>query len=135
MTNDLVRWTIGFALLAHGIGHVLFMPLLANSMRLQVSGNSWLLTPALGEGLTRLLATIAAAVALTVFLGAAGGMFAGAPSWRTFAVVGAVVSAVLVVIMWDGLPTSSAFFALAFDAVVLLALVVGRWPSKELVGA
>ena len=35
----------------------------------------------------------------------------------------------------DGLPVSSAFFALAFDLVVLAAVVFAEWPSEEMIGA
>jgi hypothetical protein len=36
--------------------------------------------------------------------------------------------------MWDGIPTSSAVFALAADVVILVALVWAHWPSAEVVG-
>ena len=41
----------------------------------------------------------------------------------------------LIVVFWDGLPTSSAFFAVAFDTAVLVALLVLHWPSEATVGA
>lgn len=37
--------------------------------------------------------------------------------------------------LWDGLPVSSAFFALVFDLVVLAALVFAHGPSEEMIGA
>jgi hypothetical protein len=46
-----------------------------------------------------------------------------------------VVSIALIAMYWDGLPVSSAFFAVAFDAVVLVALLVLHWPSEATVGA
>ena len=135
MPNDLLRWVLTITVLAHGIGHVLFMPLLAPAMRLDANGHSWLLTGLLGDTATRWLASALGAVVLAAFAAAAAGIFTETAWWRTIAIVGAVLSAALVVAMWDGLPTSSAFFALAFDAVVLVALLVVRWPSTEALGS
>jgi hypothetical protein len=39
-----------------------------------------------------------------------------------------------IVLFWDGIATTSAIFALAFDAIVLVALLVVEWPSSEAVG-
>jgi len=135
MTNDLVRWAIVIALFAHGIGHILFMPPLADAMRVQVTGHSWLLAPTIGDGATRLLATVAAAAAMALFVAAAGGIILSATWWRPLALAGAVVSAALIAVLWDGLPTSSALWAAAFDAAVLVALLVVSWPPRELVGS
>jgi hypothetical protein len=133
--NDALRWILAIVVLSHGIGHVLFMPLLFGAMRLQASGDSWLLTPALGGGPTRLVASIAAAAALAAFAAAAAGIVLQASWWRPVALVGAAVSIAVVVLMWNGLQSSSAMAALAFDVVVLVALLVVRWPSPELIGS
>jgi hypothetical protein len=126
---------VAIVVLAHGLGHVLFMPMLFGAMRLQASGDSWLLTPALGGGPTRLLASLAAAVALAAFVGAAAGILLQAAWWRPVALVGAAVSIAVVALMWNGLQSSSAMAAVAFDVVVLVALLVVRWPTPELIGS
>jgi hypothetical protein len=40
-----------------------------------------------------------------------------------------------IVLFRDGLATSSAAFALAFDVVLLVSLLVVHWPAAEAVGA
>lgn len=135
MSDDVWRWVITLALFAHGIGHTLFIPLLAPMLGLQTSGHSWLLTGPLGDGFTKGLASVIAFVALAGFVAAAAGVLAQAAWWRPLAIVAAAVSLVLVLAMWDGLPTSSAFAAVAFDVVVLIALLVAHWPSERVVGA
>ena len=113
-------WVLALAVLGHGIGHVLTMLFLFGAMRLEASV-SWLLTPALGDGLVRVAASIAAAAALLAFVVAAGGIAFQAPWWRSVAIAGAAVSIGLVVAMWGGLQPSSTIWALAFDAAVLVA--------------
>jgi len=135
MSNDVWRWLIGLVVLAHGLGHVLFMPAMAGLLKLQASGHSWLLTGFAGDGVTKGLASLVAGVVLVAFVVASGGLFLQAAWWRPLAIAASVVSAALIVAMWDGLPTSPAISALVFDAVVLAALLIARWPSEETIGA
>ncbi|HEX5589006.1 MAG TPA: hypothetical protein VFX65_01790 [Candidatus Limnocylindrales bacterium] len=135
MSNDLWRWLIGLAVLAHGIGHVLFMPALAQLMRLQASGHSWLLTGIAGDGITKGLASLVAGVVLVAFVAASGGLFLQAAWWRPLAIAAAIASAILIVAMWNGLPTNPAIAALVFDGAVLVALLLARWPSEDMIGA
>lgn len=134
MSNDVWRWVIGLAVLAHGVGHVLFMPLFAGTMKLQVSGHSWLLSGILGDEPVKWLGTLAATIALVIFVAAGVGLLGQTTWWRPLAIAGSVVSLALVAALWDGLPVSSAFFALAFDLVVLAALLFAHWPSEEMIG-
>lgn len=135
MPNEILRWIVALAVLAHGVGHVLFMPVLAGVMRLPSSGHSWLLTSAVGDTPTRLVATLVAAVAIGAFVAAGAGLLTQVGWWRQAAVVGAAISIGLIVAMWDGIPTSSAFFAFVFDLLVLGALLIARWPTEQSMGA
>jgi hypothetical protein len=135
MSPDLVRWIVGIVVMAHGVGHVLFAPLLSGGMKLDASGHSWLLTGVLGDGLTRGIASLVAAIVTAAFVVAAGGVVLQTSWWRGLAIGAAVLSIVLVAAMWDGLPTSPAGAALAFDVVVVVALLLFHWPSTELIGA
>jgi hypothetical protein len=132
MSPELVRWAVAAVLFAHGVGHVLFIPLLAPALRLDASGASWLLDPVLGSGTTKLLATLVGGAALAAFVAAAAGVAIQASWWRPLAVAAAVASAGLIVALWGGLQGSSAFAALAFDLLVLVALLVARWPAEAL---
>ena len=135
MSSELIRLTLGVVILGHGIGHVLFMPAAYGFMKLPANGHSWLLTSMLGDGITQLIATAVAVVAVALFTAGAYGLVVQAAWWRPVVIVGAVVSIALVAAFWDGFPTSSAFFAVAFDVIALVALLVVRWPSEGVVGA
>jgi hypothetical protein len=134
MSPDVIRWLIALGVLAHGIGHVLFMPLLSGTMKLDASGHSWLLSGVIGDGLTQAVATIAGGALVVVFAIVSGGIVWQSTWWRAIAIVASLASMVLVIAMWDGLPTGPAAGALLFDAAVLVALVVVRWPAADLVG-
>lgn len=135
MSPDLVRWIVALFVFAHGVGHVLFAPLLAGAMRLDSTGHSWLLTSVLGDGPTRAVASIVAAAVTVAFIVVAGGIVLQTTWWRGLAVGAAIASVVLVAAMWDGLPGSPAAAAVAFDIVILGALLVAHWPSSEMIGA
>ena len=74
-------------------------------------------------------------LAAAAFVAAGVGLIGLAAWWRVLAVGAAVLSMVVIVALWNGVPTSSAAFALAFDVVILVALVVVHWPSAETIGA
>ena len=135
MSGDVLRWVLGIVVIAHGVGHTLFMPLLRDALRLQTDGRSWLVTPIVGDGGTSMLASLVAGIAAVAFVAAGIGIIVQAPWWRMLAVGASIVSIGVVAAMWNGVPMSSAVFAVAFDAVVLVALVVMHWPSPETLGA
>ena len=135
MSGDVLRWVLGILLIAHGIGHVLFMPLLNGVMRLGTDGRSWVMSPVLGDGVTGVLASVMAGIAAVAFVAAGVGIVVQAPWWRTLAIGASLLSILVVVAMWNGVPMGSSAFALAFDVVVLAALLVVHWPSVETLGA
>lgn len=134
MSPEIIRWIVALAVLAHGIGHVLFMPALSGAMRLEASGHSWLLTGLVGDGLTRLVATLSGGALVLAFMAAAAGIEWQTAWWRPLAMAASIASMVLVVAMWDGLPTGPAAAAFIFDAAVLVAMLVVHWPAPELIG-
>jgi hypothetical protein len=79
MSNDLVRAALAMFVLAHGIGHVLFMPIADSVMKLPQAGHSWLLSNVLNTGVSHAVATLAAAAAIALFVGAAYRPFVQAP--------------------------------------------------------
>jgi len=132
----MLKLVIAIVVLAHGVGHVLF---LAPAIRLATwadqTGHSWLITPLLGDGLTRALAALVWTATIALFVAAVAGFYLGSDWWRQAALLGAVVSASGIVVMWDGLPTSSAAAALIFDLIVIAALGVAHWPTAEVAGS
>jgi hypothetical protein len=135
MSPEIIRWIVAVVVFSHGVGHLLFAPLLSGAMKLDASGHSWLMTGALGDGPTRAVASIVALAVLAAFVIVAGGVALQTTWWRGLAIAASVASIALVVIMWDGLPASPAAWAVAFDVVVLGALLLAHWPSSELIGA
>ncbi len=132
---NMLKLVIAAVVLAHGVGHILFLgPALRVTTWADQTGHSWLVTPLLGDGVTRAFAAIVWTSTIALFVAAVVGFFMGTDWWRGAAVLGAVISAAGIIVMWDGLAPSSAIAALVFDLIVLVALLWAHWPSTELAG-
>jgi hypothetical protein len=118
------RYLLAAALFAHGVGHLLF---LANSWgywRGGEEGRSWLFSGVLSagqavEGSFSLLWLIP----LAGFVSVAWGYLFYQGWWPQLALVSAVVSLAMIVLLWGGLVTGSAFFAVVFDIVVIVVVL------------
>lgn len=131
MSNELVRAILAIIVGAHGIGHVLFLVPLLGIADWGQSASSWLLPNE--EGM-KVAGGVIWAVALFGFVAAAIGIFGQLSWWRTAATIAALVSLVGLVLFWENPPTQPVIAAAIFDIVVLLALLVFKWPSASLVG-
>lgn len=110
------NYVIALALLAHGVGHVLFL------------GNAWGYWKA-GEGRAALFAALPQSaegllgllwlVPLVAFVVATGGYVTEQAWWRPAMFAAAAASLVMVVLWWGSLTTANAFWAVAFDLVVV----------------
>lgn len=124
MVESSWRWVVAVVLLAHGVGHVLgVLPLFGVSANGPWHNRSWLLAGGSAEVVGRWLAPLMWVVAVAAFvvvgLGVLGIGVQGAP-WRSVAVAAAVVSAVAVVVFWNGFPTIvNKAGALAVDAALV----------------
>jgi len=120
----LLRYLIAIALFAHGVGHVLF---LANSWgywRGNEEGRSWLFSGVLGAGqVVEGIFSLLWLVPLVGFVAVAWGYFTYQGWWPQLALASTVLSLVMIVLWWGGIDTSSAFFALVFDIVVLVVVI------------
>lgn len=122
--------------LAHGIGHLLFLaPAAGIASWAGQTGQSWILTPAIGDGPARAVATLVWVATIALFVAGVAGFVTDQAWWRPITVAAAIVSIAGIVIFWDGLAMPSAIFALAFDIVVLFATLIARWPASEPAGA
>jgi hypothetical protein len=113
------RIIFAVALAMHGLGHLLFI------------GNAWGYWKTNGAGHARLIGALgpgqlaeqAAGLLLVLpvagFLAVARGYVAHQGWWSPLAVASAAISGLLVVFFWGGINTSSAVFALVFDAAVI----------------
>jgi len=136
MSPDVLRIGLAVVLVFHGVGHVLF---LAPALRLagwaDQTGGSWLLGPAMGDGIAHGVGAVVWAASAILFVGAASGLLLTQEWWRPLVVAGAVVSLIGIVAFWGGIAPSSAIAALVVDVIVLASLLVARWPSATAIGA
>jgi hypothetical protein len=128
----MLNLALAVVVVAHAIGHVLF---LAPALRLvnwaDQTGHSWLLTGIVGDPLTRAVAAAAWTATALLFLAGTYGFLTSQDWWRPVIVAAAVVSLAAIVVMWDGIATSSAFMAAAFDIAVIVAVAWARWPATS----
>ncbi len=131
MSNELVRAILAIIVGAHGIGHVLFLAAVLGLTDWGQSSSSWLLS---SEVVAKAVGGVIWAVALIGFVAAAIGVFSESSWWRTLAVVVSLVSLAGLALFWDNPPTQPVIAAAIFDVVVLLALLVFKWPPSSVVG-
>jgi hypothetical protein len=127
---------LALVVLAHGIGHVLFLaPTVRFANWADQTGHSWLVTPLLGDMATQLVGGLIWIATIALFVAGAGGFLGGQDWWRAATVAGAILSIVGIVLMWDGIATTNAVLALVFDVLILGSLLWLRWPALEAVGS
>jgi hypothetical protein len=121
-----------FVLLAavamHAVGHILFFGP-AVGVASWGSGHSWLPSGLIGDLPARAIAVLIWASAGVLFLAAIAGFVRDAGWWRAATIAAALISLVATVAYFDGIKQPSGLAALAFNVLVLGALVVARWPS------
>ena len=140
MSASTLRIIIALVFFVHGVGHVMgIMPALGLSTVKGWSSRSWLLTPLLGETLSRVISFVLFAAALVGFLAAALGLMGWLvphDSWRTLAVVSAVISLVAIVLFWNAFVAliPNKVGAIAVDVATLVCLLALNWPSEADIG-
>lgn len=117
----LIRLLIAIVLFAHGVGHLLFVANSWGYWRGGEAGRSWLFSGLLGagqavEGIFGLLWL----VPLVGFVAVSWGYFTQQGWWPQLALASAGISLAMIVLWWGGINTSSAFFALVVDIVVIV---------------
>jgi hypothetical protein len=136
MSPEILRVVLAIVLVAHGIGHVLFLgPAVRIVGWADQSGGSWLLSPTVGDAAAHAAGALVWAAATVLFVAAAAGLALAQEWWRPVALVGAFVSLAGIVVFWDGILTASAVPALIVDVAVIVGLLVAHWPSVDAVGA
>lgn len=117
-------------LAAHGIGHAIGVAGGWAGNAWGGSGESWLLSPALGR-LTGVVEGVIWLVPALLFIAAAGAVAGGLDLWRALAVAGALTSLLAIGLFPMQLQTSSLIGAVVINAGVLVSLLVLRWPAAE----
>ncbi len=135
MSGSFWRIVVALVILAHGIGHVLFLAPCLGITQWGQSAHSWLLTKTLGDGATRVIGSLLWLVVIVGFVAAGIGLLGQGAWWRTLAVASAGVSLLALVLFVSGSSTQPVLSAAVMDIAILVALVWIHWPSVELVGA
>lgn len=140
MSPETRRYLIALVLVVHAIGH--WLGVAASLELFDVKGwshHSWLLSDRLDEKPLRILCLVLfVAIMIGFFITALALLDWGVPheTWRTLAVVGAVVSLVTTVIFWQAL---FPFFppkvgATVVNIAILVGLLLQDWPSEANIG-
>lgn len=135
MSQTVWRAVLTLVLGAHGLGHMVFLVSTLGIADWGGPSRSWLLAGLGGGAVVRIAGSLIWFLALAGFIAAAIGLFAQLEWWRTVAIASAGISLLGLVLFWTNPPISSILSAGLFDLVVLVALLVVRWPSANLVGA
>jgi hypothetical protein len=130
-------WHIVLALviLAHGVGHALFLAPCLGIANWGQSAHSWLLTKPLGDTLTRVIGSLLWLAVVAGFVAAAVGILGQYAWWRTLAVGAAGLSLLALALFLNGRPGGPVLSAALMDIAILVALLWAHWPSADLVGA
>jgi hypothetical protein len=122
-------------IMAHGIGHALFLAPCLGIAQWGQSAQSWLLTGVLGDTLTRLVGSIVWLLAVAGFVAAGAGLLGQQAWWRGLAVGAAGVSLLGLILFARGGDAQPLLSAGLMDVAILVALLWAQWPSADLVGA
>jgi hypothetical protein len=134
----ILKVVIGAVLIAHGIGHVLgWFPIFGWARSTGWTGDSWVLSGAVGQGPTNVIGFVLWGVSMVGFVLVGLGVL-GLPvpaTWlRPLAVLAAITSLLAVGLFWDAIPAlSGRIGSIAVDVLVLWAVLVGHWPSSDVV--
>ena len=135
MSGGIWRIVLALVILAHGIGHVLFLAPCLGFAQWGQSAQSWLLTGLLGDTVTRWIGGLLWLVVIAGFLAAGVGLLAGYTWWRTLAIASAGVSLLALVLFARGGNLQPLLSAGGMDLAILVALAWLHWPPVDLVGA
>lgn len=138
MSPQTLRFLIPAVLIVHGVGHTMgILPAVGLASTKTWHSRSWLLTPMLGDTAARAVGVVLWLVATVGAIGAGLGAF-GWPvtqgTWRSLAVVSAIVSLVGLVLFWNAFV---AFFnkagAIGVDVATLVGILLLNWPPPDLI--
>jgi hypothetical protein len=132
----MLSFVVGLFLVLHGLVHLLYFAQSRRYFALQAGmvwpDGAWAFTKLLGEDGTRLLASLACALAALGFVGGGVGVFAGQAWWRPVVTGAAAFSALIFVLSWDGALQKLAdkgAIAILINGAILLAVLVLHWPD------
>jgi hypothetical protein len=129
------RTLFGIFVILHGLVHLWFVVLSQELIEVKPemgwTPHSWLFTGIIGDPATRWLATVVSVALALAFLVSGIALFAQATWWRPLMVSSAAVSALLILVYWDGgtrLLVEKGLIGFLIDVGILISLLVFRWP-------
>lgn len=133
MTNNLWRILTALVIALHGVGHVFFLVPTLGLAQWGLAGRSWLLSGHVPDMMVKIIGSALWLLALVGFVAAGAGVWGQQEWWRGLAVASAVVSLLGLALFAE--PLQPIYSAGLMDIVILVALLLARWPSADLVGS
>jgi hypothetical protein len=125
------RWALGIFIGLHGLVHLWYLTLSQGLVEFQAemgwTGQSWLFSTFLGHSALRWLATALYAVATLGFLAGGLGLVAQQEWWEPITIAAASISAVTIVLFWDGgtqMLVQKGLIGLLIDIIILVVLLL-----------
>jgi hypothetical protein len=129
----MLRFIVGVFIVLHGLVHLLYVGQSRRLFELRPGmvwpDGSWAFSALLGDGRTRLLASVSCALAAIGFVAGGVGILAGQAWWRSVTVGVTVLSMVLYVLLWDGALQNlhdKGAAGLLINAAILTAIVTAQ---------
>ena len=146
MSGGLLRYVIALVFAFHGVGQVmgiipaLKLSFITNSGHATLqhwSAHSWLLTPMLGETVSRLICVALFGISFLGFMAATLSLMNWLlphDLWRSLAIASAVVSTIALLLYWNALVllVPHKVGDIAVNLAVLIGLLVLNWPDEKI---
>jgi hypothetical protein len=139
MSLKAIQIVVPLVLILHGVGHV--MGVLTASGVISTDAwhsRSWLLTDLLGDSTARAIALVLWVITVVGFIAAGAGAFGWSVtdgSWRSIAVVMAIISLVALALYWNAFASlfPNKIGAIAVNIAVLVGVLLAGWPSTDVI--
>ena len=126
-----VRWALGIFIVLHGLVHLWYLTLSQGLVEFEAemgwTGQSWLFSAFLGDSALRWLATTLYAIATLGFVAGGLGLVAQQDWWQPVTIAAAAISAVTIVLFWDGgaqMVVQKGLIGFLIDIIVLVVLLL-----------
>jgi hypothetical protein len=133
----LLRFITGGFIVLHGLVHLLYAGQSQRLFELRPGmvwpDGSWAFSNLLGDGATRLLASICYVLVAIGFVAGGIGIFVRQAWWHPVVVGSAAVSTMMIILLWNGKMQQLAdqgLIAILINVAVLVAVLVLRWPER-----
>ena len=134
----MIRIIFGLFIVLHGLVHLLYFGQSARYFELQPGmlwpDGAWAFSRLLGDGTTRMLASIFLVLAAIGFLASGAGILLNQAWWRPLIVSVAAFSALIYLLLWDGAwqnLDNKGWVGILINVAILAAVLIFQWPKFE----